>query len=264
MNNICMHLREGAHFEVPLAYGIYWVPVSMLGGTRYTNEEIRDFIGDSPEIKRQRVDTLYEAVQLFVLSNFTESLDVIYHQENDHGWEFHKPGYYAVRDNTGCCSSDSAWLKYLLEGKYQEIGYFAYYRINQTGHVFNYIYSDGWYYLYDMCTVTQEHISTALKETGDKYDFYRAPYITGAMIKCKSLDDYSRYLRKVFLRSGQENFYLSYNTMEVPPTAIEKVNNTIYMYLPKDIKVILLNQTDKVQNYYKLEQIERPKFQVEW
>ena len=59
----CMNLRDEADFEVPICKNVFWVPVNVLGRTRYTNEEIEQMLSLTPDQKMKNVKSLYEAVQ---------------------------------------------------------------------------------------------------------------------------------------------------------------------------------------------------------
>lgn len=96
------NLRINADYEIKVYDDVYLVPVRQLGGTRYTNTEIKAMLKLTPEEKRQRISTLYEAIQLYQASNFRGVFDNV----PLNGWEVHKPGYHAVRTNEGCCAAD--------------------------------------------------------------------------------------------------------------------------------------------------------------
>ena len=124
--------------------------------------------------------TLYEALQLYQVGNFAPSADNIRSFENGINWEHHKPGYHAVRTNTGCCATDSNWLRYILDGDYDEVGFLATSQRDGSGHVYNYILQDGWYYFIDL---THYHaqgspINTS-EESGDLSHYRATDFILG-------------------------------------------------------------------------------------
>ena len=241
MNNYdCVNLRAQAHFAAPICRNVFWVPVNTLGGTKYTNEEMQSIALLSPEEKRTKVSTLYEAVQLFLVSKFHEVIDVVYIQEGNMNWEHHKPAYYSVLTNCGCCATDAAWLHYFLKGRYSQTGYFSFVRPNMSGHVYNYIYENGWYYLYDLNPLTDKWIEFALPETGNRLDYFKAKYISGALIKCKSLEDYAHYFKRIQLRAGFDHLFFRYDTDEVPPIAHKKFETHLTYYLPNNLPIYSL------------------------
>ncbi len=192
-------LRHEAQFEQQVYDGVYWVPVATLGGSRYTNAQVNEMLAASPEEKQQNMSTLYEALQLYQVGNFTPSDDNVRQMENGVFWEHHKPGYYAVRSNTGCCATDSNWLHYILAGDYEEVGYLATSQRDGSGHVYNYIYHDGWYYFVDL---THYHASgspmDSAVEDGDMNSYYATDFILGNLHRAKDFQSYVDYVQTTF------------------------------------------------------------------
>lgn len=192
-------LRHDASYEVEVADGVYWVPAVSLGSSRYSNMDIHKMLSSSPEDKQQNISTLYEALQLYQVGNFTSSDDNVRISENGVNWEHHKPGYHAVRTNTGCCATDTNWLHYILDGDYEEVGFFATSQRDGSGHVYNYILHDGWYYFVDL---THYHASGSLidsaVENGDLASYYATDYILGNVHKARNVQDYVDYVQATF------------------------------------------------------------------
>lgn len=191
-------LRYDANFEVEVSKGVYWVPAVTLGSSRYSNADIHGMLSAAPEEKQQKISTLYEALQLYQVGNFTPSDDNVRMFDGGIMWEHHKPGYHAVRTNTGCCATDSNWLRYILDGDYDEVGYIATSQRDGSGHIYNYILRDGWYYIIDL---THYHATgplvTAL-ESGNLNDYYASDYILGNIHKVQNIQDYVDYVQEAF------------------------------------------------------------------
>ena len=191
-------LRHDAAFEVEVSDGVYWVPAVTLGSSRYSNAEIHKMLSATPEEKQGHISTLYEALQLYQVGNFAPSDDNVRMFDGGIMWEHHKPGYHAVRTNTGCCATDSNWLRYILDGDYEEVGYIATSQRDGSGHIYNYLLHEGWYYIIDL---THYHASgplvTAL-ESGQMNDYYRSDYILGNIHKVKNIQDYVNYVQRAF------------------------------------------------------------------
>lgn len=191
-------LRYDASFEVEVSKGVYWVPAVTLGSSRYSNAEIHKMLSATPEEKQGHISTLYEALQLYQVGNFTPSDDNVRLFDGGIMWEHHKPGYHAVRTNTGCCATDSNWLRYILDGDYEEVGYIATSQRDGSGHIYNYILHGGFYYIIDL---THYHATgplvTAL-ESGQMNDYYRSDYILGNIHKVKEIQDYVEYVQRAF------------------------------------------------------------------
>lgn len=192
-----MTLRYDADYVVEVHPDVYWVPARSLGDSRYSNAEIFQMLQASPEDKQAAVSTLYEALQLYQVGGFASADDNIRMRENGIDWEHHKPGYYAVLTNCGCCATDSNWLHYILDGDYDEIGYIATSQRDGSGHVFNYILQDGWYYMIDLTHYRTDWIATAT-EDGYLDSYHRSDPILGNIHKTRSLEAYADYIQATF------------------------------------------------------------------
>ncbi|MBR5121233.1 MAG: hypothetical protein IKU89_01650 [Oscillospiraceae bacterium] len=190
-------LRHNADFEVEVANSVAWVPANKLGESRYTNQEIFDMLTLSPEEKQAEISTLYEALQLYKIGGFTASDDNRRVYEGGVNWEHHKPGYYAVLTNTGCCATDSNWLRYILSDDYEEVGYIATSQRDGSGHIYNYILDNGYYYIIDLTHYRASDPMTST-ENGDLNSYYSTDYILGNIHKVKNIQDYVNYVQREF------------------------------------------------------------------
>ena len=223
-------LCHGADFEEEVFEGVYWVPAAALGGSRYTNAEICAMLPAAPEEKQERISTLYEALQLYQIGNFAPSDDNIRSFENGINWEHHKPGYHAVRTNTGCCATDSNWLRYILDGDYDEVGFLATSQRDGSGHVYNYILQDGWYYFIDL---THYHaqgspINTA-EESGDLSHYHATDFILGNIHKTRSVENYVNYVQDAFNDPpGLMFLYTAENVLAVDSLRVGSETQIVY------------------------------------
>ena len=193
------YLRHGANYCTEVFPGVFWVPANTLGGSRYTNGEIRRMLPESPESKQEKISTLYEALQLYQLGNFTASDDNIRMEENGLNWEHHKPGYHAVRTNTGCCATDSNWLRYVLDGDYEETGFLATSQRDGSGHVYNYIFQDGWYYFIDLTHYRADATGNQNgTEDGDLDAYYRTDFVLGNLHRAQDVQSFVDYVQQSF------------------------------------------------------------------
>ena len=190
-------LRHEADFQVEVADGVYWVPVNTLGKSGYTNEQVAQLRHEGPEIRQREIHTLYEALQLYQVSGFAASDDNIRMEENGIHWEHHKPGYDAVNTNNGCCATSANWLNYILAGDYQEVGYIATSQRDGSGHIFNYIFQDGWYYFIDLTHYRTDWIATAV-EDGNLDSYYATDFVLGNCHRAKSVQAYVDYIQDAF------------------------------------------------------------------
>ena len=133
------------------------------------------------------------------MGNFTPSDDNVRIFENGIDWEHHKPGYHAVRTNTGCCATDSNWLRYILDGDYEEVGFIATSQHDGSGHVYNYILQDGWYYIIDL---THYHAGGSIMDTapedGKLTSYYATDYVLGNIHAVEDINDYVIYVQQTF------------------------------------------------------------------
>ena len=192
-------LRINASFSAEVARDVFWVPAVVLGGSRYSNEDILAMVDWTPEEKQAAVSTLYEALQLFQIGRFSRADDNVFASENGLNWEFHKPGYYAVQTNCGCCASDSDWLHYILEGDYDEVGYISYSMPDGSGHVFNYIKQGPWYYIIDLTHyINDGMLLPPAIEDGDTNKYRESDYVLGNIHRTPDLTSFADYLLKSF------------------------------------------------------------------
>ena len=177
-------LRHDAQYDIEVFDGVFWVPAVSLGESRYTNAEIAAMLNDSPEEKQAKIGTLYGALQLYQIGNFCSADDNVRIPENGIDWEYHTPGRSAVINNCGCCATDSAWLHYLLDGDYDEIGYIATSQRDGSGHVYNYIQDGKWYYIIDLTHYRNDWIAT-IEENGDMAAYSRSDRVLGNIHRTK-------------------------------------------------------------------------------
>lgn len=190
-------LRHDAAFSMQVAPDVFWVPAVALGQSAYSNQDIHSMLSLSPEEKQQRIHTLYEALQLYEISGFTPSDDNIRLEENGIHWEHHKPGYYAVTTNTGCCATDSNWLNYILRDDYEEVGYIATSQRDGSGHIYNYIKHDGWYYFIDLTSYRACDSRTAI-ENGEENSYYSTDFVLSNIHRASSPEIFANYVQDTF------------------------------------------------------------------
>ena len=190
-------LRHDAAYSIEVFNGVFWVPAVSLGDSRYTNAEIAAMLNDSPEEKQAKIGTLYEALQLYQIGDFRSADDNVRISENGIDWEYHTPGRNAVINNCGCCATDSAWLRYLLDGDYDEIGYITTSQRDGSGHVYNYIQNDGWYYIIDLTHYRNDWIAT-IEENGDMDAYSRSDRVLGNIHRTQDLSSFVDYVQAAF------------------------------------------------------------------
>lgn len=241
-------LRHDAEFDVEIYPDVHWVPANVLGSSRYTSSDICAMLTLAPEQKQDAISTLYEALQLYQIGNFYSSEDNIRMQENGIDWEFHKPGYDAVRTNTGCCATDSNWLRYILDGDYEEIGYIATSQRDGSGHIYNYILSDGMYYFIDLTHYRTDWIVTAV-ESGATEDYYASDWILGNIHCAQSVESFVEYVQSSFPDPPGMMFkYTAENCLTVSGQRANGGVTIIYEDVPEvNIEIIFDDPNDNLE-----------------
>lgn len=192
-----INLRHEADFCIEVYPHVYWVPANSLGSSRYTNDDINDLLELSPEEKQKSISTLYEAIQLYQISKFNGYIDNVrvLHEDTVIMWAFHKPGYYAVKTNGGCCAADTNWLNYILKDKYQETGCFGFYQADGNGQITNYIRQGDWYYFVDMMPQRYDQVPFIGIEDGN-IETYKKNLFQGYIYKSHSFDHFIEFYMK--------------------------------------------------------------------
>ena len=193
-------LRCDAGFEIEVFEGVYWVSASALGKTRFTNAQVYRLLSDTPEEKQAEISTLYEALQLYQIGDFRSADDNIRIEENGIDWEYHTPGRLAVENNRGCCATDSAWLRYILDGDYDELGYISTSQRDGSGHIYNYIRDGEWYYIIDLTHYRNDADIglTTVIENGDIDSYMRSDRVLGNIHRTKDLRCFVNYVQDTF------------------------------------------------------------------
>lgn len=94
-------------FETEVYDGVCWVPINTLGASRYSGEEMLEISKLPIEERKERIGNLYEAVQLFQLSEFRGTLDNKNYMIDSIHWQTHKSPEEAVLSGEGCCATDT-------------------------------------------------------------------------------------------------------------------------------------------------------------
>ncbi len=244
-------LRHDADFSVEVGPGVYWVPANALGSSRYTNGDIFAMLSNTPEEKQAAITTLYEALQLYQIGGFYSSDDNVRIFENGLNWEHHKPGYDAVRTNSGCCATDSNWLHYILDGDYEEVGYIATSQRDGSGHVYNYIYHDGWYYIVDL-THQLAGCYFSAEEAGEMRDYLATNFTLANVHKVEKLENYVAYVQEK--HPDPPGLMFRYTAPNVPPVDSVFDGDQVIITYPSmqelQLQVIFDDTSDKLSHTF--------------
>lgn len=241
-----------ADFETEVFPNVYWVPLCSLGKSRYTNDEMHEKISNlAPEQKYKKIYNIYEAIQLFHVSHFKGVFDNQNHilMQNDNVFEFwqtHKNGRDAIISNEGCCATDTNWLSYLLNNKYDFIGSFCFCNQDANGHITSYIKQNDWYYFIDMMMCRIDSQSYGSVESGNKDDLLEKEW-AGSLFKCKKPIDFVKFTIDRLTAKKRDvpfAFYLR-DCQEASATGLKKTKGRTTFYVPQkdNPKMIYINKT---------------------
>ena len=250
-------------FETKIAKDLYWVPVSALGGANYSIADLQIMAELSTEEKKNNKFTLLDAINFYRICAFQESQDVIYLTENNGKiWEHHKPGYYSVMTNQGCCSSSASWLAYILEGNYERMGLLSYIRPNKSGHCINYIYHQGWYYFIDMSLQIDKYRSLIAKETGKIIDYLNSKPFANIFLKTRNMEAYVDYISKYQRIQNRTFLFSACECSFAPPISLSMEDDRLHVLYPATYNIQILN--DVQGKGYTYEFVSPPKKYPSW
>lgn len=247
------NINAEAEYEIRVGHNTYWVPISSIGKPHFKAHEIKSLIYETPEKVRDSIYTLYDAIQLFELREFKEKSDNIIINHNNFDWEFHKPGYYSVLTNEGCCASNTSWLLYVLNGKYDHMGVLALIRETGNGHSLNYIQHEGWFYFIDLLSHVGIHRKFSPPETGYMVDFAKSKYNTGIFIKSKTINDFLNFYNRFCIYNKMEHLFYSFSdTLTCIPIATKMENGILYCIFPDNFNsnIQIYNECKNIKKLY--------------
>jgi len=250
-----INLRHRADFRIKIASNLYWVPVNILGRSRFTNFELRKLTlcKSASEIQSLELN-VYEAIQLFQCVNpFLEENDIIYYEYDGKIWQLNKSGRYAVESGKGCCSAAATWLNYIVQKKYQSRGYIFITRPNASGHIMNYIYENKKYYIIDMTTQIRSNACAVPVETGNFSDYCAAAIYTGICYEAESLSDFVKYHNRLNLAADYKMSYFSLEATEaIPASCVEQKDGEMRLFTSGEYRSILYSNIHyvRVKDFY--------------
>lgn len=222
---------DDINFEVDVYPGVKWVPLNTLGKTRYSNEDINEITKLPVEIRKNKISCLYEAVQLFQSCGFKGTYDNVDHYIDGIHWQTHKTCEAAVISNEGCCATDTNWLSYHIEGRYDKIGSLGWANPDGNGHIITCIMNSGKYYFIDMMMCRSDSQSFMCSENGNADELFSSEW-SGFLFCCENPVDYCLFTVERFKakrRIPPFAFYLR-NTTQV--TATGSLDNGSTFYIP--------------------------------
>lgn len=241
-----INLRDSADFKIVVSQCLFWVPFNKLGYSRYSNLEIHSFLQETPFQKQKKMLNAYEAIQLLQLSEFKYKTDYRWIETNGKLWEHHKPGYWAIITNTGCCSSIVSWFNFIVRNSYLQKGCILCSRENGFGHVINYIYHNSKFYIFDLSTMLYENKNEVCIESGLKSDF---KIKNGKIPACLETIDLKYFVlyhsRLEKIRGINSVYFLIEDNDYIPPINLEKAGDGVIINFSFRVKA--LNDNTKIR-----------------
>lgn len=231
------------NFELKLANDVYWIPYNTKPNFELPINTITKLVTATPEEKREKINTVIDAVNLFILSDFKETSDNIYIEENGILWEHHKPGKFSVLTNEGCCASCCTWANYLLSNNFDESGYISLIRSMKSGHIVNYFRKKDWYLILDLQPFVKPYRDSICPQTGKRIDFIKSKFITGVLVKAKSIEAYIQFYSKYTSKIVPEHLYLKQNSENIQPIGSNQSNAGRHIFLPNSPNLSIINQS---------------------
>ncbi len=241
-------------FQTEVYQGVYWVPLNTLGKTRYTNDEIYEISKLPIGTKKEQISTLYEAVQLFQISNFQGIMDNSNYWISDKTlWQIHKSQDQAVLSNEGCCATDTNWLSYFIKDKYDFIGSFCYANTDGNGHITTYIKQCDYYYFLDMMMCRADSQKHLCNENGVLSDLSASEW-AGFLYKTKDPINFCKFNISRFKAKNRDIPFCFYirETDCVRATGVELDNKASTFLVPENEKPIIIYCDEDRKNNIKI------------
>ena len=123
----------------------------MLGGTTLTPEEAYDLVHAKPAVIQEKVRTAADVLMYMMAAQIGATDGCKHDQWGEYVWHTNLTAKEVMEQKVAVCGSCANLANYLLEGDYEEVGFFqhALYKGNGGGHVYNYILHEGKYYIVD-------------------------------------------------------------------------------------------------------------------
>ena len=145
-----------------------------LGMPHYSRQEIQKMIDDGLSLEElaEKLSTIYDVQQFFLEAGLEFKGGDIKQHIGGTLWHFNDSPEIVLQQNYGNCGSGSNLINYLLQGDYDEQGYFCW-SGTRTGHIFNYFRSGDRYYIFDWANKVQDcfavFVADSLEVFSDAY-----------------------------------------------------------------------------------------------
>lgn len=145
--------RENDTTVIPMtAYGL--IPASS-GEPEYTPQEIQEMVDANLSLEEvaEKISTIADLAEYLQRRGYSQdNRGDLKFQQDGVQWHTSRSAATVFAENKGNCGAGSNLANYILQGDYEEQGY-IHYAGNLGGHIFNYFYQDGRYYVMDLTTL---------------------------------------------------------------------------------------------------------------
>lgn len=159
--------RENDHTVIPMiTYGL--IPESS-GAPEYTDQEIQEMIDNNLSLEEvaEKISTIADLAQYLQLKGYDQDpRGDLKFQHDGTQWHTNRSASVVFADNKGNCGGGSNLANDILRGDYEKQGYIQY-AGNRGGHIFNYFYRDGYYYIMDLTVLLNWTPVAVVKELSD-------------------------------------------------------------------------------------------------
>ena len=115
-----------------------------------SKEEVEALIGKGADIVAPALKTLGDVMYYLALGGYYTTDGDIKVWDGEHCWSFNEAPWVVFADNAGNCGGTAAFVPFLLDGDYDEVGCLSMtYPIGMGGHVITYIQDGSTCYVFD-------------------------------------------------------------------------------------------------------------------
>lgn len=228
-------LNFNANYNTGIFKTLSWIPICSVGRKYFDEEKCIDIANSDIRNKKEKIDNLLKAMQIFIYENFISGDDNIYINKNGRCYEYHKDAKIVDREGSCCgCASAATWLYEIIKEKYEDVSFL--WMINQVGkgHIVNIFKYEGKIFLIDPFAFTSRYRKSLPYENGFQTELKKNRIITGIFMNMNTLDDFIEYHSKMNRIKGNMYSYAILKTSKVPPMFAERKTEGVNIYLPKE------------------------------
>ncbi len=246
------NLRYDACFETLIAPGLLWVPMNSLGKCKYTKSELKKIMNSLPE-DSNKLTSLYEIVAGFQIMDFEEKTTNVLVDYNDLQLEIYESPEKAIKKRHGVCSGIASWLNYFLNKMFEQSGYIFIMRSTLSGHIINYFFHEGFYYIIDLNLMLQKYQNDIPVENGDFSSFCNNKFFTGCLFKTKDLKYFINFYEAYTTIANVSFLFFKIDDYTLPPMTKTYTDKQITLFIKRNEPLELLNT--KVNNLFEIKYI---------